>query len=35
VSPLRTLKAGERRSIEEEFAKYADYQATKITVEFK
>ncbi len=35
VSPLRTLKAGEKRSIEEEFASYADYQATKITVEFK
>jgi len=35
VSPLRTLKAGEKRSIEEEFAKYADYQATKISVEFK
>jgi len=35
VSPLRTLKAGEKRSIEEEFAKYADYQGTKISVEFK
>ena len=35
VSPLRTLKAGEKRSIEEEFAKYADYQATRVSVEFK
>ena len=35
VSPLRTLKAGERRSIEEEFASYADYQGTKIMVQFK
>jgi len=35
VSPLRTLKAGERRSIEEEFATYADYQRTKVSVEFK
>jgi len=35
VSPLRTLKAGERRSIEEEFASYADYQGTRISVEFK
>jgi len=35
VSPLRTLKAGERRSIEGEFASYADYQGTSISVEFK
>jgi hypothetical protein len=34
VSPLRTLRAGERRSIEEEFASYADYQGTKISVKF-
>src|SRR5207253_10562598 len=26
VSPLRPLKAGEKRSIEEEFANYAEYQ---------
>ncbi len=35
VSPLRTLKAGEKRSIEEEFGNYADYQGTKISVQFK
>src|SRR5438552_2979245 len=35
VSPLRPLIARERRSIEEEFANYAEYQATKISVEFK
>jgi len=35
VSPLRTLRAGERRSIENEFATYAEYQATKISVEFR
>ncbi len=35
VSPLRTLRDRERRSIEEEFANYADYQETKISVEFK
>jgi hypothetical protein len=35
VSPLQTLRAGERRSIEEEFASYADYQGTKISVKFK
>jgi hypothetical protein len=35
VSPLRTLRAGERRSIEEEFADYADYQGTEISVKFK
>src|SRR5437016_9973762 len=35
VSPLRPLKAREKRSIEEEFANYAEYQGTKILVEFK
>ena len=35
VSPLRPLKAREKRSIEEEFANYAEYQGTKISVEFK
>jgi winged helix DNA-binding protein len=35
VNPLRTLRGKERRSIEEEFASYADYQGTKISVEFK
>lgn len=35
VSPFRTLRAGERRSIEEEFASYSDYQQTKISVGFK
>jgi hypothetical protein len=34
VSSLRTLRAEERRSIEEEFASYADYQGTKISVKF-
>src|SRR5438876_7128797 len=34
VSPLRPLKAREKRSIEEEFANYAEYQGTKISVEF-
>jgi hypothetical protein len=35
VSPLRTLRASERKSIEEEFANYAEYQGTKIWVGFK
>ena len=35
VSPLRPLKAREKRSIEEEFANYAEYQGTKISAEFK
>ena len=35
VSPLRLLRARERRSIDEEFANYAEYQGTKISVEFK
>jgi hypothetical protein len=35
VNPLRTLKGKERRSIETEFAKYADYQGTEISVGFK
>jgi len=35
VSPLRPLIARERRSIEEEFANYAEYQAAKISVKFK
>src|SRR5437660_7109865 len=35
VSPLRRLKAREKKSIEEEFANYAEYQGTKILVEFK
>ena len=35
VSPLRPLKAGEKRSIEEEFANYAEYQGTEISAEFK
>ena len=34
VSPLRTLRGSERKSIEEEFANYAEYQGTKISVEF-
>jgi hypothetical protein len=34
VSPLRTMKRGEKRSIEEEFARYSDYRTTKILVEF-
>ncbi len=34
VSRLRTLRGKERRSIGEEFANYADYQGTKISVEF-
>jgi hypothetical protein len=34
VSPLRTLKGRERRSIEEEFARYSDYVGTKISVDF-
>jgi winged helix DNA-binding protein len=35
VNPLRQLRSKERRSIEEEFANYADYQGTKISVGFK
>jgi len=35
VNPLRPLRARERGSIQEEFAKYAEYQAAKISVEFK
>jgi hypothetical protein len=35
VSSLRKLTAKERQSIEEEFASYADYQGTKISVQFK
>jgi Winged helix DNA-binding domain len=35
VSPLRTLRGKERRSIEVEFANYADYLGTKISVVFK
>ena len=35
VSPLRTLRTAEKRSIEEEFASYSDYQQTKISVGFK
>jgi hypothetical protein len=35
VNPLRALRGNERRSIEEEFANYADYQGTKISVGFK
>jgi hypothetical protein len=35
VSPLRKLRARERRLIEEEFTNYADYQRTRISVEFK
>ncbi len=35
VSPLRLLRARERRSIEEEFANYAEYQGTKISFEFR
>jgi hypothetical protein len=35
VSPLRTLVAKEKRSIEEEFAKYSNYQETEISVQFK
>jgi len=35
VNPLRTLRASERRSIEEEFESYAGYQGTKISVQFK
>jgi len=35
VSPLRPLRAKERGSIEREFAKYAEYQAVKISVEFR
>ncbi|HKI76811.1 MAG TPA: winged helix DNA-binding domain-containing protein [Candidatus Bathyarchaeia archaeon] len=35
VSPLRLLRARERRSIDEEFANYAEYQGTKISVEFR
>ena len=34
VDPLRTLRGKERRSIEEEFANYADYQGTQISVGF-
>jgi len=34
VSALRSLRTRERRSIEEEFANYADYQETKISVAF-
>jgi len=33
VSPLRPLKAREKRSIEEEFASYAEYQGAKMSVE--
>ncbi len=35
VSSLRLLRARERRSIEEEFANHAEYQGTKISVEFR
>jgi hypothetical protein len=35
INPLRTVKGKERRAIEEEFANYADYQGTKISIEFK
>ncbi len=35
VAPLRTLNGRERRSIEEEFAKYSDYKKTKILIDFK
>ncbi len=35
VSPLRSLKRGEKRSVEEEFEKYSDYLRTEISVEFK
>ena len=35
VSPLRTLKGGERRSIEEEFAEYSEYKGVKILVDFE
>ena len=35
VNPLRTLRGSERKSIEEEFTNYAEYQGTKISVEFK
>ncbi len=35
VSPLRLLRARERRLIEEEFANYAEYQGIKISVEFR
>jgi hypothetical protein len=35
VSPLRALRGGERRSIEEEFANYAEYHGTEISVGFK
>jgi DNA glycosylase AlkZ-like len=35
VSPLRTLKGREKRSIEEEFSRYSDYQGTKILVDIK
>jgi len=35
VSPLRLLRARERRSIEEEFVNYAEYQGSKISVEFR
>jgi len=34
ASSLRSLRTREKRSIEEEFANYADYQGTKISVEF-
>jgi hypothetical protein len=34
VRPLRTLKGRERRSIEEEFARYSDYLRTKMSVDF-
>ncbi len=34
VSPLRSLRTRERRSIEEDFANYAEYQGTKISVAF-
>lgn len=35
VSPLRTLKGREKRSIEEVFAEYSEYKGVKILVDFK
>ena len=35
VSPLRPLRGDEKRSIEEAFASYSDYQGAKISVEIK
>src|SRR5256885_12888979 len=35
VNPLRPSRARERGAIPEEFAKYAEYQAAKISVQFK